>query len=662
MRDRGLLAGIVSRIFSALGRRRAARAGLAGCVLAIGLGCAYNEELGRSQLLFVSSSEMANLASGAWSQLKQQEPTTNDPRYVNRVRRVAPKIIRAAGENPAEWEVQVFDSDQLNAFALPGNKIGIYTGILDMMENDAQIATVIGHEVAHVKFNHSGERYSQSALAQTGLSVAQVATQGTQYGGMVAGVFGLGAQYGVILPFSRKHELEADRFGVRYMARAGYDPNEAIRFWRKMAAQKDGAPPEFLSTHPADATRIEQLRREIRMLGAGGHPRAEPRLGPRHRRRRRQLLANDRQVRVRCLNVFINRKQLAGLTEPTCRHAPGQIALHIMTKQQLRQRHRRREFPHATRPMKNQRVWQPVCLKHPLQLLHRTILPTNRIHSPHRNITQTFSARRAASASPRPVGFSPQEPTSIPTTSPFDKHPMVNSTSNNSPRRMDTMITPKPSLAPLQLKTVIVNICTFCRIYICSHLPRSPQSTTHSRLRLSAALSVLTTLCLLACSDTSTESPDTTNDETQQPKQLVSESRTYNIAEGRSPLLQDDETFDKLIAPKPAPGSEQYDPIIAEPGQIIPWQQAHRYVNQTITVEGTVVNTNKRKTICFLNFDKDWQGKFYMVVFAANYEKFPPSPDVYFLDKKVQVTGKVELHRGRPQLKIREASQVKVIE
>ena len=237
-------------------------------VLAAGA-CAYNETLGRNQLLFVSSGQMAQLASSAWTDLKKQEKISTDPKYTSRVNRVAPKIIQAAGGNPAEWEVRVFQSDQLNAFALPGGKIGIYTGILDIMDNDAQIAAVLGHEVAHVNFNHSGERYSQSAAAQTALSVGAAAAGSSQAGTAAVQALGLGAQYGVILPFSRKHELEADKFGVRYMARAGYDPNEAVKFWEKMSSSKNGAPPEFMSTHPSDATRIAQLKREIALLQSG---------------------------------------------------------------------------------------------------------------------------------------------------------------------------------------------------------------------------------------------------------------------------------------------------------------------------------------------------------------------------------------------------------
>jgi predicted Zn-dependent protease len=231
--------------------------------------CAYNETLGRNQLLFVSSGQMAELASSAWTDLKQQEKISTDPKYTSRVNRVAPKIIAAAGGNPAEWEVRVFQSDQLNAFALPGGKIGIYTGILDIMANDAQIAAVLGHEVAHVNFNHSGERYSQSAAAQTALGVGAAAAGSSQTGAAAVQALGLGAQYGLLLPYSRKHELEADKFGVRYMARAGYDPEEAVKFWEKMSASKNGAPPEFMSTHPSDATRIAQLRKEIELLKSG---------------------------------------------------------------------------------------------------------------------------------------------------------------------------------------------------------------------------------------------------------------------------------------------------------------------------------------------------------------------------------------------------------
>lgn len=246
-----------------MSRRDFAKAAAAGSIVVLSPGCDTV-----SQAFTPSSAQMAQLAGSAWTDLKSKQPTTNDPKYTARVNRVAPKVIRAAGGDPAQWEVAVFASKDLNAFALPGGKIGFYTGILDIMDNDAQIATVMGHEVAHVKLNHAGQRYGRAAATQAGLGAAQVVLGGGGQGSQLAlGALGLGAQYGVILPFSREHELEADKLGLRYMKTAGYDMNEAIRFWEKMSAKKSGQPPELLSTHPNDATRIAQLKQEIALLG-----------------------------------------------------------------------------------------------------------------------------------------------------------------------------------------------------------------------------------------------------------------------------------------------------------------------------------------------------------------------------------------------------------
>ncbi len=208
----------------------------------------------------------------AWDGIKQQEKTSSDAKYLDRMNRVAPRIIAAAGGNPDEWEVVVFDSKQLNAFALPGGKIGFYTGIMDLMENDDQIAAVMGHEVAHVNFQHSAKRAGRAAQTQFGLSAAQSALSvgNVASAGLWMQALGLGAQVGNVLPFSRSHESEADRVGLRYMARAGYNPDEAVRFWTNMSQAKEGqAPAEFLSTHPSDATRIRALQKEIDLLKAG---------------------------------------------------------------------------------------------------------------------------------------------------------------------------------------------------------------------------------------------------------------------------------------------------------------------------------------------------------------------------------------------------------
>lgn len=205
-------------------------------------------------------------ALSAWAGLKQEEKVSTNPRYTSRMNRVAPKIILAAGGNPDEWEVQVFESEQLNAFALPGGKIGFYTGILDLMENDDQIAAVMGHEVAHVELEHSMQRAGRSNQIAALGGVASVAAGQTANPRTWMQLYGIGASVGNALPFSRSHESEADKRGLRYMANAGYDPVEAVRFWENMARQSNGAPPEILSTHPSGTTRIKELKAEIEAM------------------------------------------------------------------------------------------------------------------------------------------------------------------------------------------------------------------------------------------------------------------------------------------------------------------------------------------------------------------------------------------------------------
>jgi len=243
--------------------------------------CTYNEELGRSQLLFTGEQAMAQAAAGSWDQIKQQQQVSRNQLYTSRLNRVAPKLLRAAGEDPAKWEYLVFEDDSLNAFALPGGRIGIHTGIMDIMQNDAQLAAVVGHEIAHVKYRHSAERYSQQLGASAVIGIGAIAL-GSRCDGTTAErrrcednssaavqALGMGAMFGAILPFSRKHELEADVGGVRYMAQSGYDTCEAVRFWENMAAASAGQqrPPEFASTHPASGTRINNLKGVVSRMG-----------------------------------------------------------------------------------------------------------------------------------------------------------------------------------------------------------------------------------------------------------------------------------------------------------------------------------------------------------------------------------------------------------
>jgi predicted Zn-dependent protease len=227
--------------------------------------CATAPETGRQQLLLISPSQEADMGLQAFSEMKQQEPVIRSGKQAEMVRKVGQRIARVAPLQNAQWEFVLFEDDSPNAFALPGGKVGIYTGILPITLNEAGLATVIGHEVAHAVARHGAERMSQSMVVQLGgtaLSAALGADGGVTRD-LAMQAYGLGAQVGVMLPYSRTHELEADELGMLYMARAGYDPREAIEFWKRFGAynaKQGGRPPEFLSTHPVDARRIAQLQ------------------------------------------------------------------------------------------------------------------------------------------------------------------------------------------------------------------------------------------------------------------------------------------------------------------------------------------------------------------------------------------------------------------
>lgn len=233
------------------------------------VGCAYNEELGRNQLMLVDDSQLAQLSLSAWADTLKKEKQVTDKAVVGRVRGVGDRIAKAAGRDNSTWEYAVFDDKQLNAFVLPGGKVGVYKGLLDLVKNDDQLATVIGHETGHVTARHGAERYSQSAAAGIGMTVAQVALdQGdVDHRKEIAAVLGAGVTFGLILPYSRKHELEADRIGVDYMAKAGYRTRESVELWKLMSKAGGNKPPEFMSTHPSDSTRIAMLEQHILRMG-----------------------------------------------------------------------------------------------------------------------------------------------------------------------------------------------------------------------------------------------------------------------------------------------------------------------------------------------------------------------------------------------------------
>jgi predicted Zn-dependent protease len=216
--------------------------------------------LGRRQLAFFPDDQLAEMGVAAFDQVKAETKISTDPKSNDYVKCVSNRItaVLTPIESPVRyWEVLVFASDQANAFALPGGKIGVYTGLLKLAKTQDQLAAVIGHEVAHVLARHANERVSTAYTAQAALTV--VGESGI-VSPQLMGLMGLGTQVGVLLPFSRTQESEADLLGLDLMARAGFDPRQSIVLWQNMNASRTaGAPPEFLSTHPSDATRMSNL-------------------------------------------------------------------------------------------------------------------------------------------------------------------------------------------------------------------------------------------------------------------------------------------------------------------------------------------------------------------------------------------------------------------
>ncbi len=238
----------------------------------VGLVACSASPTGRNQLLLFSDQDMTSLGSQSFDQMKTDTPINKDNKTNAYVQCVANAITAHVPKQSgfSNWEVVVFDSDQVNAFALPGGKIGVYTGLLNVAVNQDQLATVIGHEIAHVLANHSNERLSQSQLANAGLQLTDIAlgtSEYAQYRGMTMAALGVGVQYGVLLPYGRSQESEADIVGLELMAKAGFNPNQSIDLWKNMAKASGGsAPPELLSTHPSHSTRIQDLNNKISQL------------------------------------------------------------------------------------------------------------------------------------------------------------------------------------------------------------------------------------------------------------------------------------------------------------------------------------------------------------------------------------------------------------
>lgn len=225
----------------------------------VSLSACQSSPTGRNQIILVSDGEMNKLGAASFAQMKEKTPPSTNAEVVTYVECLSKPLLIAAGENPGNWEVQVFQDSSPNAFALPGRKIGVHTGMIELASTPDQLAAVIGHEIGHVQAKHGAERVSLSMASQTVQQVAAIAVEGTEYGSATMAAIGLGAQFGVLLPYSRTHESEADYIGLKIMAKAGFQPQEAVSLWQNMGKAGGQKPPEFMSTHPSDKTRIREL-------------------------------------------------------------------------------------------------------------------------------------------------------------------------------------------------------------------------------------------------------------------------------------------------------------------------------------------------------------------------------------------------------------------
>jgi predicted Zn-dependent protease len=237
-------------------------------LLAVFVRCQTAPVTGRQQLIIISPGQEMALGAQSYTQILSESKLSQDEEIVNMVNRVGRDIARVTSRDypiakDFEWEFNVIDDKETpNAFALPGGKIAVYTGILKYTQNEAGLATVMGHEVGHALARHGAERMTQILLAQMGAVAVNVAVQNQSPETIraVNAAYGAGATVGVLLPFSRLEESEADRIGLILMAKAGYDPRAAIGFWQRMSEAGGEKPPPFLSTHPADQKRIAQIK------------------------------------------------------------------------------------------------------------------------------------------------------------------------------------------------------------------------------------------------------------------------------------------------------------------------------------------------------------------------------------------------------------------
>lgn len=238
--------------------------------------CATVPVTGRKQVLLVNDSEVLSASLTEYQSYMKTATRSTNAQWTAQVERVGRNIanateayLRQTGQSGEirnfAWEFNLVKNNELNAFCMPGGKIVVYEGLMKLVSSDDELAVVLGHEVAHAVAKHSNERMSQQVLSQYGANVlgSVLSNKSAAIQNVAGKVYGLGTQYGVTLPFSRKHESEADYIGLIFMRLAGYDPNVALTFWQKMASMSQGSTPELMSTHPSDSKRISQIKKEL---------------------------------------------------------------------------------------------------------------------------------------------------------------------------------------------------------------------------------------------------------------------------------------------------------------------------------------------------------------------------------------------------------------
>ncbi len=238
------------------------------------VGCSTAPITGRKQVKLVSDTAMIAQSAASYREVIAEGPLSTNRQQTEQIRRVGRRISAAVERYFSEhnqayllkdfnWEFNLIDKDEPNAWCMPGGKVAFYTGILPYTRDDTGIAVVMGHEIAHAVAGHGAERISHQMIQQGGGYLLNIFSRDSDYHGAIMAVYGIGSELGGILPYSRLHESEADRLGLIFMAMAGYDPNAAVGFWSRMAASGTGKPPEFLSTHPSDERRIRDIQQHL---------------------------------------------------------------------------------------------------------------------------------------------------------------------------------------------------------------------------------------------------------------------------------------------------------------------------------------------------------------------------------------------------------------